>query len=52
MATIKSKAERSRALGVALTGKAARQMERRPFPPGEHGRGGRRHDSCYKLRLR
>jgi hypothetical protein len=30
IATIKSKAKRRPALGVALTGKAARQMERRP----------------------
>ncbi|WP_369056483.1 30S ribosomal protein S4 [Kineococcus terrestris] len=28
----------SRALGVALTPKAARFMDRRPYPPGMHGR--------------
>ncbi|UJA21260.1 30S ribosomal protein S4 [Thermoleophilia bacterium SCSIO 60948] len=32
-----------------LNGKSA--MERRPYPPGEHGRG-RRRDSEYSLRLR
>ena len=38
MATIKSKAKRRPALGVALTGQAAVRA-------GEHGRGGRRCDS-------
>ena len=33
----------------AINGKGA--MERRPYPPGEHGRG-RRRDSEYSLRLR
>jgi small subunit ribosomal protein S4 len=45
------KARISRALGIALTPKSARYLERRPYPPGEHGRG-RKQDSDYKLRLR
>jgi small subunit ribosomal protein S4 len=40
----------SRALGIPLTPKAARYLERRPYPPGEHGRS-RRRTSDYKLRL-
>ena len=34
----RSKTRLSRALGVALTPKAARYMEKRPYAPGEHGR--------------
>jgi small subunit ribosomal protein S4 len=45
-----SKVRLSRALGIPLTPKAARQLERRPHPPGEHGRA-RRRTSDYKLRL-
>ena len=45
------KARISRALGIALTPKSARYLERRPYPPGEHGRG-RKQDSDYKVRLR
>lgn len=41
----------SRALGVVLSPKAQRYVERRPYPPGEHGRG-RRKESDYSLRLR
>ncbi len=43
----------SRRLGIALTPKAARIMERRPNPPGQHGRGtGRRSaESDYKRQL-
>lgn len=40
----------SRALGIPLTAKAARCLERRPYPPGQHGRS-RRRTSDYKLRL-
>src|SRR6266487_3596578 len=40
----------SRALGIPLTPKAARYLERRPYPPGQHGRA-RRRTSDYKLRL-
>jgi small subunit ribosomal protein S4 len=52
MPIVKSKIKRSRALGVPLTDKAARHMERRSHGPGEHGRTRRRPDSDYKLRLR
>ena len=45
-----SKVRLSRALGVALTPKAARHLERRPYPPGQHGRR-RRVASDYKARL-
>ncbi|MGC0419655.1 30S ribosomal protein S4 [Embleya sp. AB8] len=44
------KIRRSRALGVALTPKAAKYLENRPYPPGEHGRG-RKQSSDYKTRL-
>ena len=37
----------SRALGVALTPKAARYLEKRPYAPGEHGRTKRKADSDY-----
>lgn len=46
----RSKVRLSRALGVALTPKAARLMERRPTRPGQHGRG-RTRDTDYKTRL-
>lgn len=45
-----SAVRRSRALGIALTPKAARIMERRPTRPGEHGRA-RVRMSDYKVRL-
>jgi small subunit ribosomal protein S4 len=45
-----SKVRLSRALGIALTPKAARHLERRPYPPGQHGRN-RRRPSDYKVRL-
>ncbi|MBU4216151.1 MAG: 30S ribosomal protein S4, partial [Actinobacteria bacterium] len=32
----------SRALGLALTPKAVKHFEKRPYPPGEHGRARRR----------
>lgn len=41
----------SRALGLALTPKAERYMQRRPYRPGEHGRG-RTKDSDYSVRLK
>ena len=41
----------SRALGIALTPKAERYMQRRPYRPGEHGRG-RTKDSDYSVRLK
>ncbi len=34
----RSKTRLSRALGIALTPKAARYLEKRPYAPGEHGR--------------
>ncbi|MCS4484394.1 30S ribosomal protein S4 [Gleimia sp. 6138-11-ORH1] len=42
----------SRALGIALTPKAARFMERRPYAPGQHGRARRRQESDYAVRLK
>ncbi len=42
----------SRALGIALTPKAARYFEKRPYGPGEHGRARRRQDSDYAVRLK
>lgn len=50
MSATKSKVRRSRALGVALTPKAARYMDRRPYGPGEHGRA-RKKMSDFKTRL-
>jgi small subunit ribosomal protein S4 len=44
------KAKRSRALGIPLTPKCVRYFERRPYPPGAHGRG-RKQMSDYKTRL-
>ncbi len=40
----------SRALGIPLTPKSVPYFERRPYPPGEHGRR-RKATSEYKLRL-
>lgn len=42
----------SRALGIALTPKAVRYFERRPYGPGEHGRSRRRQESDYAVRLK
>jgi small subunit ribosomal protein S4 len=42
----------SRALGIPLTPKAARYLEKRPYAPGEHGRTKRKADSDYAVRLR
>ncbi len=42
----------SRALGIALTPKAAKYLEKRPYAPGEHGRTKRKADSDYAVRLR
>lgn len=44
------KVKKSRALGVALTPKAVKYFEKRPYPPGVHGRG-RKQNSDYKVRL-
>lgn len=47
------KVKKSRALGVALTPKAAAGMRKRPTPPGQHGaaRGRRRRPSEYGVQL-
>jgi small subunit ribosomal protein S4 len=42
---------RSRALGLALTPKAVTYLERRPYPPGEHGRARRPRTSDYATQL-
>jgi small subunit ribosomal protein S4 len=42
----------SRALGIPLTPKAAKYLEKRPYAPGEHGRTKRKADSDYTVRLR
>lgn len=41
----------SRALNLALTPKAARVMEKRPFGPGQHGSARKRSASVYKQQL-
>ncbi len=45
------KAKLSRALGIPLTPKDVKYFERRPYPPGVHGRA-RRKVSDYSVRLR
>ena len=47
----RSKTRLSRALGIALTPKAAKYMEKRPYGPGQHGRTKRKIDSDYAVRL-
>lgn len=42
----------SRALGIALTPKAQRHFDKRPYGPGEHGRARRRNESDYAVRLK
>jgi small subunit ribosomal protein S4 len=42
---------RSRALGLPLTPKAVRFWERRPYPPGEHGRSRRPSRTDYSSQL-
>ena len=42
----------SRALGIALTPKAQKYLDRRPYGPGQHGRTRRKADSDYAVRLR
>ncbi|GIJ10916.1 30S ribosomal protein S4 [Micromonospora andamanensis] len=44
------KIKRSRRLGIPLTPKCVRYFERRPYPPGVHGRA-RSKESDYKVRL-
>lgn len=43
--------KQSRREGIALTDKAQKYLDRRPYPPGEHGRG-RIRQSEYLLQLR
>lgn len=45
------KVKLSRALGIALTPKAARVMERRPYKPGMHGQARQQRMSDYALQL-
>lgn len=47
------KVKMSRSLGVALTPKAQKYMEKRPYPPGMHGeaKGKRRQKSVYGTQL-
>ncbi len=42
----------SRALGIALTPKAEKYLERRPYGPGQHGRSRKKADSNYAIQLR
>ena len=42
----------SRALGIALTPKAEKYMERRPYGPGQLGRARRKQDSDFAVRLK
>ena len=42
----------SRALGIPLTPKAQKYFEKRPYVPGEHGRGKKRAESDYAVRLK
>lgn len=51
MKRTESKSKRSRQLGIALTPKAQRIMDRKPYPPGQHGQGRRRRPSDYKIQL-
>jgi small subunit ribosomal protein S4 len=48
--TPRPKIRLSRALGIPLTPKSVAYFERRPYPPGEHGRK-RKSTSDYKTRL-
>ncbi|MGY1692749.1 30S ribosomal protein S4 [Geodermatophilus sp. SYSU D01105] len=50
MNTPRPKVRLSRALGIPLTPKSVAYFERRPYPPGEHGRK-RKTTSDYKTRL-
>jgi len=47
-----SKTRLSRSLGIALTPKAAKYLEKRPYAPGQHGRTKRKADSDFAVRLR
>lgn len=47
----RAKIKRSRRLGIPLTPKAHRYLEKRPNPPGQHGGGRRRRPSDYGKQL-
>ena len=51
MSNSRPKVRIARALGTALTPKAAKIMERRPSTPGQHGLGRRKSPSVYKTQL-
>lgn len=44
-------AKLSRALGIVLTTKAGRFLDRRPYPPGQHGKNKKRSQSNYGKQL-
>jgi small subunit ribosomal protein S4 len=44
--------KQSRKLGIALSSKASKFMERRPYGPGQHGKGKRQKTSEYGLQLK
>lgn len=48
-----AKVKLSRALGIALTPKAQKYMEKRPYPPGQHGeaKARKRQQSVYGKQL-
>ena len=48
----RSMTRKSRALGLALTPKAAKYLEKRPYAPGQHGRTRKKADSDFAVRLR
>jgi small subunit ribosomal protein S4 len=48
----RAKVRLSRALGIALTPKAARLMADGAFPPGQHGRTKRKSEGDFAMRLR
>ncbi|GAA2517039.1 30S ribosomal protein S4 [Pilimelia columellifera] len=50
MNTPRPKARLSRALGIPLTRKCVKYFEKRPYPPGVHGRS-RKKPSDYQVRL-
>ncbi|OIV39075.1 30S ribosomal protein S4 [Mangrovactinospora gilvigrisea] len=50
MNSARPKVRIARALGIPLTPKSVKYFEKRPYPPGEHGRG-RKQTSDYKVRL-
>ena len=41
-----------RALGIDLPGLSRKSIERRPYPPGDHGKAHRRKESVYGIQLK